>query len=107
MADGFPGSGRPTHHNGDVHRGLTCVLISCCVALAGVVAPASAAHSATVARQTVPGAMPRHASATRAAATAASAPSPLAEYRGGKVLQHVKVYGVIWGTSGTFPTVVT
>ena len=50
--------------------------------------------------------MPRHANATRAVTTNA-APSPFVEYMGGKVLQHVKVYGVVWGTSGTFPTVVT
>ena len=107
MADEFPGSGRPTQHNGGVHRGLTCVLISCSVVMAGVVAPASAAHSATIARHSFRGAMPRHAGATRAAATTDAAPSPFVEYLGGKVLQHVKVYGVVWGTSGTFPTVVT
>jgi hypothetical protein len=106
MDDGLPGSGRRTQHNGGVHRGLTCVLIGCSVVMAGVVAPASAAHSATVARHTVRGAMPRHANATRVA-TANASSSPLAEYLGGKVLQHVKVYGVVWGTSGTFPSVVT
>jgi hypothetical protein len=106
MGGPFPGSGRPTHHNGGVHRGLTYVLISCSVVVAGVVAPVSAAHSATAARHPFRGAMPRHAETTRAALTTAT-PEPLAEYLGGKVLQHVKVYGVLWGSGGTFQPVVT
>src|SRR3954469_23039333 len=106
MAVQFPGSARATHHNGGVHRGLsTCVLISCSLVVLAA-APEPASPSATSARHAFPGAMPRHTNAARAAVANAS-PSPLAKYLGGNVLQHVKVYGVVWGTSGTFQTVVT
>src|SRR6478672_2184703 len=105
MAGQFPGSSVRSHHNGGVQRGLTCVLITCSVVVAAV-APASALHSTRTVRRPFPGAMPRHAATTRAAIADAT-PAPFVEYRGGNVLQHVKVYGVIWGTSGTFQPLVT
>ncbi len=105
MVGQFPGSSVRSHHNGGVQRGLTCVLITCSVVVAAV-APASALHSTRTVRRPFPGAMPRHAATTRAAIADAT-PAPFVEYRGGNVLQHVKVYGVIWGTSGTFQPLVT
>jgi hypothetical protein len=96
---------------GTVHGGLRCVLISCGVVVASLV-PASPARSATAVPRSFAGAMPRHAhtrshvGATPVAA-ATTTTDPFLQYLGGKVLEHVKVYGVIWGTSGTFLPAVT
>ena len=107
MDDGLPGSGRPTQHNGGraSWADLRAHQLQRCHGGGGGSGVASVPQRLRDIRSEAPCRVTPVA--TRAAATTDAAPSPFVEYLGGKVLQHVKVYGVVWGTSGTFPTVVT